>query len=158
MKHQLFKNSYFPSTVIEWNNLDLNIQNSETLNNFKSKILKFIRRPNINSIFGCRKPIGVKLITKFRLGLSHLREQKFKYSFQDKLNLLCSCGKEVETTSHFLLPYPNYSDERSTLLSKIRNINPNISDNSIFQITSFFLYVDKDFTASTNFIILISTM
>ena len=102
--------------------------------------------------------MGVKLITKFRLGVSHLREHKFKYSFQDKLNLLCSCGKEVETTSHFLLPYPNYSDERSTLLSKIRNINPNISDNSIFQITNFFLYVDKDFTASTNFIILISTM
>ena len=31
VKHQFFKNSYFPSTIIEWNKLDSNICNSETL-------------------------------------------------------------------------------------------------------------------------------
>ena len=157
MKHQLFKDSYFPSTIIEWKKLDSNIRNSETLNIFKSKILKFIR-PTANSIFGCHNPIGVKLLTRLRLGLSHLREHKFKHSFQDTLNPLCSCGKEVETTFHFLLSCPNYSDERLTLLSKIRNINPNILENTNSQITRFFLYGDKNFTASTNFIILSSTI
>ena len=157
VKHQFFKNSYFPSTIIEWNKLDSNIRNSETLNIFKSKILKFIR-PTANSIFGCHNPIGVKLLTRLRLGLSHLREHKFKHSFQDTLNPLCSCGKEVETTFHFLLSCPNYSDERLTLLSKIRNINPNILENTNSQITQFFLYGDKNFTASTNFIILSSTV
>ena len=51
VKHQFFKNSYFPSSIIEWSKLDSNIHNSETLNVFKSKILKFIR-PTANSIFG----------------------------------------------------------------------------------------------------------
>ena len=34
------------------------------------------------------------------LGLSHLREHKFKYNFKDFLNQLCKCGAEVESTSH----------------------------------------------------------
>ena len=157
MKHQFFKNSYFPSTIIEWNKLDSNMRNSETLNIFKSKILKFIR-PTANSIFGFHNPIGVKLLSRLLLGLSHLREHKFKHSFQDTLNPLCSCGKEVETTFHFLLSCSNYSDERLTLLSKIRNINPNILENTSSQITRFFLYGDKNFTASTNFTILSSTI
>ena len=157
MKPQFFKNSCSSSTVIELNKLDSDIRNSETPNIFKSKILKFIR-PTANSIFGCHNPIGVKLLTRLRLGLSHLREHKFKHSFQDTLNPLCSCRKEVETTFHFLLSCPNYSDERLTLLNKIRNINPNILENSNSQITQFFLYGDKNFTASTNFIVLSSTI
>ena len=157
VKHQLFKNSYFPSTIIEWNKLNSNIRNSETLNIFKSKILEFLR-PTANSIFGCHNPVGVKLLTRLRLGLSHLREHKFKHGFQDKLNPLCSFGKEVETTFQFLLSCPNYSDERLTLLSKIRNINPNILENTNSQITQLFLYGDKNFTTSTNFVILSSTI
>ena len=125
MKHQLLKNSYFLSTIIEWNKLDCNIRNSETINIFKSKIRKFIR-PTANSIFGCHNPIGVKLLTRLRLGLSHLPEHKFKHSFQDTVNPICSCRKEVETTFNFLLSCPNYSEERLIILSKIRNINPNI--------------------------------
>ena len=154
MKHQFFKNSYFPSTIIEWNKLDSNMRNSETLNIFKSKILKFIR-PTANSIFRFHNPIGVKLLSRPRLGLSHLREYKLKHSFQDTLNPLCSCGKEVETTFHFLLSCPNYSDERLTLLSKIRNISPNILENINSQINR---NIDKNSTASTTFIILSSTI
>ena len=137
MKHQFFKNSYFPSTIIEWNKLDSNIRNSETLNIFKSKILKFIRS-TANSIFGCHNPIGVKLHTRLLLGLSHLHEHKFKHSFQDTLNPLCSCGKEVETTFHFLLSCPNYSDGRLTILSKIRNINPNTLGTPILKLPGSF--------------------
>ena len=35
VKQQFFKNSYFPSTIIEWNKFDSNIRNSETLNIFQ---------------------------------------------------------------------------------------------------------------------------
>ena len=157
VKHQFFKNLYLPSTIIEWNKLDSNICNSETLNIFKSKILKFIR-PTVNSIFGCHNPIGLKLLTRLQLGLSRLCKHKFKHSFQDTLNPLCSYGKEVETTFHILLSCPNYSDERLTLLNKIRNINPNILENIKSRLTRLFLYGDKNFTASTNLIILNSTI
>ena len=70
VKLNYFKNSFFPSTVIEWNKLDLNIRNSESLTSFKSKVLKFIR-PSENSIFLCNNPKGIQLLTRLRLGLSH---------------------------------------------------------------------------------------
>ena len=41
---------------------------------------------------------------------------------------------------------------------QIGNINPNILENTNSQITPFFLYGDKNFTASTKFIILSSTI
>ena len=41
VKHDYFKNSLFPLTVIEWNKLDSNIRNSESLALFKKRILTF---------------------------------------------------------------------------------------------------------------------
>ena len=55
VKHDYFKNSFFPSTLIEWNKLDLNIRNSERLTNFKGNILKFIH-PSENRVFPCNNP------------------------------------------------------------------------------------------------------
>ena len=42
-KHIFFKNSFFPSAIIEWNNLDPNLRNSKSISVFKEKILNFIR-------------------------------------------------------------------------------------------------------------------
>ena len=72
VKHNFFQNSFFPSAVIEWNKLDLNIRNSESLNIFKKTILNFIR-PSESTIFNCHNPKGVKLLTMLKLGLTHLR-------------------------------------------------------------------------------------
>ena len=57
-----------------------------------------------------------------RLGLSHLRERKFKHSFQDNLNQFCNCGCEIETTAHFPLHCLQFYTERNTLLNKIKSI------------------------------------
>ena len=71
VKHNFFKNSFFPSVVIEWNKLDLNIRDSENLFIFKKKLLKFIR-PSGNSVFKCHNPKRIKLLTRLKLGISHL--------------------------------------------------------------------------------------
>ena len=138
-KHNSFKNSFFPSTVNEWNNLDLDIRNSESIGFSKSKILKLIP-PKPNSIYNCHNPKGIRLITRLRLGLSHLREHKFKHSFQDCLNPLCLCGNDVETSSHFLLHCSTYSNERMTFLNKIKNINYGILELSDTIMTKKYLF------------------
>ena len=69
---------------------------------------------------------GVKLLTWLRLGLSHFREHKFKHSFQDSLNPVCSCGNDIETSAHFLLYSLNFSNEGSTFLYIIGSIDRNI--------------------------------
>ena len=42
IRNNLFKNSFFPSTIIEWNNLDPTLHNSKSFVVFKSSSLKFI--------------------------------------------------------------------------------------------------------------------
>ena len=126
-RHTFFKICFFPSTIIEWNKLDHNIRNSSSFNIFTKSILKFIR-PSANSLFNCHNRKGIKFITRLRLGLSHLREHKFKDSFQDSLNPFCSCGLDIEPTAHFLLHCPTYIIERRTLLSTLVNIDNNLLD------------------------------
>ena len=117
VKHDFFKNTFFPSTIIEWNKLDWEIKNSENIVTFKKRILSFIK-PSANSTFNCNKPGGIKLVSPLRLGFSHLREHKFKHSFQDSRNPVCSCGKDkVEMSSHYMLHCSNFSEEQLALLN-----------------------------------------
>ena len=57
---------------------------------FRNLLLK-IGRPMQNSIYNIHDPVGIKYLTRLRLGLSHLNEHKFRHNFQDYLNPLCSC-------------------------------------------------------------------
>ena len=127
-----------------WNNLDKSIRSSESFAHLKKSILQFIR-PTPNRTFNCHNFIGIKLITRLRLGLSHLRDHKFKHNFLDCLNPISCCDKDIETTVHYLLHCPFFSDERSIFLSKIRSIDENIlsggdsriSETLLFGIPSF---------------------
>ena len=42
-----------------------------------------------------------KILSRLRLGFSHLRERKFRHNFADTVNPLCSCAIETESTDHF---------------------------------------------------------
>ena len=107
--HNFFKNSFFPSTTIEWNKLDPGLRKAESYSVFKTNILKFIR-PSPNSVYNSHNPKGLNFI-RFRLGLRHLREHKFKHSFQDTINPLRSCGLNRELTERFLLHCPQFVNE-----------------------------------------------
>ena len=84
----------------EWYKLYFNIRNLANINTFKKKLLNFIR-PCANSIFDICNLLGIKLLTRIRLGLSHLHKHKFRHCFQDILNSLCECGKDTESTFFF---------------------------------------------------------
>ena len=86
----------------------------------------------------------MKLLTRLRVGLSHLREHKFKDSFQDTLNPMCNCGEDIETASHYFLHCPDYLEERKTLLNTISCIVPNIFDFNNDQLTEILLYGKED--------------
>ena len=94
--------------------------------------LAFIR-PSKNSTFHCHCPDGLKLITRLKLGSSHLRFHKFKYNFQDTLNSICSCGTVVNkyvillwylwTNIHYFLHCLIFSEEKLTPFNKIQSID-----------------------------------
>ena len=101
-KHNFFKNSFFPSTISEWNKLDHSLRNSESSLTFKKNILQLMK-PTANSVCNCHNSKGIKLITRLRLGLSYLREHKFKQNFKESLNPLCNCGYGIESTINYSL-------------------------------------------------------
>ena len=124
---------------------------------FKSKVLKFIL-PKPNSIYNCHNPIGIRLINRLCLGLSHFREHKFKHSFQDCLNPLCLCGNDIEISGHFLLHCYTYSNERMTLLSKFKTINYGTLKISGTIMTKTLFFIGSSLSDSTNTLISNSTI
>ena len=83
---------------------------------------------------------GIKLLTRLRVGLSHFCEHKYKHSFQDSLNLICNCGRDIETSSHYLLHSSDSLPERMTLLNTISCFVPNISDLNNAKLTEILLW------------------
>jgi len=144
-----FKNYFFPNAIQEWNNLDPIICNSESLSIFRRRLLSFIR-PASKSIFNIHDPMGLKMLTRLRLGLSHLSDYKFRHNFQDCINPLCSCSLEIETSEHFLLRCHHFSDIRTTLLNKVSSIISGFSSLSDFSKTNKLLYGDDKLSFNDN--------
>ena len=98
----IFIYSFFPYTTVEWNRLDRTLCNSKSYKIFKNSLLK-IGRPMPKPTFYIHNPLGLKLLTHLRLGLSHLNEHRFNHSFADCINHLGSFSLEAESTAHFFL-------------------------------------------------------
>ena len=148
VKNNYFKYCFFPSHVTEWKKFHSSIRNSESLALFKKSIFAFVRAL-VNIAFQCHNPKGLKLITRLRLGLSHLRFHKFKHSFQDTSNSICSCGT-VEATVHYLLHCPNFSNETLTFFKNLQSIDENILSKDDSNISKVLLYGDHSFNDEKN--------
>ena len=97
VKHEYFRNYFFLPTVIKWKKLEIfEIRNRLVL--LKNKYLNLWDQILIVRTFNVHK-----LLTRLRVGLRHLREQKFRHDFQDSLDPFYNCGWHIETTIHFFL-------------------------------------------------------
>ena len=98
------------------------------------------------------------MLTKLRLGFSHLREHKFRHGFKDTSNPPRSCSTEAETTiNHFLCCHFNNSNQ-ATILNDLDNIPiflSTVSDNSLI---SLLLYGDDKLNDTKNQEKLMSTI
>ena len=155
-KHTFFKNLFFLSTVIELNNLNKSIRSSESLTLFEKSILKFIR-PSSNKTFNCHNSIGIKLIAKLRLGLSHLQDHTLKHNFLDWINPISCYRKDIKTTVHYLLHCPIFPDKRSIFLNNIRSIDENILSERDSRISETLLFGISFFNNTKNTSILNTT-
>ena len=118
-RNDLFKNSFIPYVVREWNRLCTEIRNSTSWQEFRKSPLSFSKQTCF-SLDSIRHFVGVKSLVRLRLGFTNLREHKFRHNFHDTLNPLCSCSLEPETTLHYLLCCHNFS---SALLALMNDLN-----------------------------------
>ena len=144
-----------PRTIREWNKLDTSIYQAASYSVFRKALLDFIR-PTANSTFGTNDVSGLKLLTRLRVGFSHLREHKFKHNFQDTLNPLCPCSLEAEDTYHFFMRCQNFSNQRDVLFHDLNSINSEILKMSENEIVQVLLFGNKSFSKDMNFRIIIS--
>ena len=64
---------YFPFAKTEWNKLDCYINNADSFEAFKKRVLSFVS-PMPNSIYNIHNPLELKYLTKLIIGFSHIRE------------------------------------------------------------------------------------
>ena len=97
-------------------------------------------RPTPKPIYNIQNPNGLKLLTRLRLGLSHLNEHKFNHNFKDCVNPLCSCSLEVESVPHFFLHCHYFTDIQKTLFHELQAVDKNILNQSDNEIVELLLY------------------
>ena len=144
-----FRNSFFPSSIKYWNDLPSETTKNESFNMFRNTLLKSIR-PIPNSIFDACDPLGIQLLTRLRVGLSHLREHKFRHGFNDLIDPLCPCNMEIESTTHFYLQCHYYNNERLVLMNELLNLNIDINNFNDISLTELLLYGAKNFSNDIN--------
>ena len=102
-------------------------------------------RSSSSLFFDWHNRIGIKYITHIRLGLSHLREHKFRRRFNDTINPICNCVNDVESAIHFFLNCLLYSNERRTFLSSLVNIDDKLFGNANCSLTQTLLFDNTTF-------------
>ena len=140
----------FPPLFVLVNGINITI--------FRNSLLKFIR-PKCKSVYNLSDPAGLKLLTRLRVRLSHLREHKFRHNFLDTINPLCSCNNlEIESINHYLLHCPFYTEIRKALLDNITNILGTPISLTDDNLTKLILYGDDNLSTELNRSILKNTI
>lgn len=156
-----FLYSFYPDSVITWNNLSPETRKIETLSGFKLKLLKTIQ-PNARSIFNIHDPDNVKHLFQLRVGLSALKSHKKNHSFIDTPSDVCHCGTGVESTDHYLLVCPLFTGQRDHLLSTVSPVlnfkieNFDSLDNAVK--TQILLYGNEQLSFLDNKLVLNATI
>ena len=135
----------------------MKIRKANSLMSFKNYLLK-VGRPTAMPTYGIHNPIGLKFLTRLRLGLSHLNEHKLKHNFKDCVNPLCSCSLEIESPSHFFLHCHCFTIICSTLLDDLKSIDLKIPSFPDSEIVELLLYGSPKFELNQNTKILSSSI
>ena len=115
-------NSYFPSTIRLWNNLEQDLRHNYTQNQFKSILNSRRDCFVIPSYYNVGDRKSNILLTKLRNSCSSLNADLFRVNLTDSPS--CRCGHHNEDVFHYLFHCPLYNDQRQTLGNQLYNYIP----------------------------------
>ena len=98
----LFRNSFFPRTVRDWNELEEDAKKCDSLNAFKMQLKKKLFPTRMQYVSKGKSSINH---TRMRLGLSQLRQQLHSFGTIDSSYCL-NCPNCLETVTHYPLNCP----------------------------------------------------
>ena len=130
---------------------------AESIKQCKSMLKNFCSL-NQRSLFSINDPVGVQLLTRLRLQFSHLNDHKCRHNFKDCVSLMCDCGAETETTSHFFLHCQFFANENQKLRDDFYRIDASIKNLNQESLIDALLYGSDRFNDSKNKQILLHTI
>ena len=134
---------------MKWNKLEPEIRNLPSLSLFK-KSLTQLYRPNPKPVFNLHNPYGIKLLSRLRLGLSHLNEHLSRHKFLG-VDPFCKCQtNSKENTVHFILQCPTQAVHRGVLFNNLHNRGLSIIPFCDSYLTNLLLYGCSNFEKSVN--------
>ncbi len=117
----LYQNSFFPSTLKLWNELDDDFKTSNSIESFKYKLkLKYEKRKKPPAFYGIGNRYINALHTRLRNGCSALKNDLVRARII--ANDICSCGLGAETTAHYFLECDRYREQRRALMSGLTQL------------------------------------
>ena len=118
-----FKKSFFPHFANLWNLLEKETK-SKNVQDFKLHI-KESKKPPRYKFYSKGNKLSNTLLTRIRVGRSHLNQHQYIIGQVDSPECLCHCKEE--SPQHFFLECFLYSRERQFLLDLIEHYIPNFS-------------------------------
>jgi len=118
----MFEKSFFPKTILDWNNLNPNIRNAESLESFKNKLSREKNTSQIPKWFYVGERRYSMIHARLRMLCSTLNDYLFSqiHVIDDPQ---CPCGHNRETTKHFLIDCPLYNVERNIMFRELQALN-----------------------------------
>ena len=151
-----FKHCFLLCAIKEWNELDYEIRNAETYASFQKMPLNFTR-PIRNSTYKIYDPLGIKILTKLRLGFSHLSKTNLD------ITLLTHWTRYVlvlyKVSLHLFFAWcQNYTTLHRAHMTDVKNINDAIMSLNESDLLHVILYGSKNFDSNMNISILTGTI
>ena len=117
----VYQNSFFPSTLKDWQKLPEKIQNSKSIYHVKYELSGLLNTKcslDENSLFKFSSGHLGKILNQIVLGLSPLKAQLFLYNIID--NPFCPCClEEVEDPAHYFLKCGSHTVYRNSMMSEL---------------------------------------
>ena len=115
----LTRDSYIPSTIRKWNNLNQSLRSVSSIDKFNTELKKldgFNKHPVPKYFsYGPRK-LNV-ILTQLRCSASFLNFDLYRVNILSDPS--CQCGADIEDARHFPLECPRYVNIRNTMMNNL---------------------------------------
>ncbi len=127
---EIYSNSAIPSAIKLWNDLDPDIRNSNTLDEFKTKLKEKFKAPKVPAYYSHGERTYQVIQSRIRNHCSDLKAHLFENHLTDSPK--CSCGYHTEDADHYFFKCSRYQDERLQMFINTRIFHPINSSTLMF--------------------------
>ena len=130
-----FDSSFFPSTLRPWNGLDIWVQNSPTLLEFKTKLRNQAQKDKASGILSIGERKLIVKLTRIRHNCGNLNADLHRVNIVPPPS--CSCSANFETVQHYFFECRSFVNQRQNLFKALSFISVITLDTLLYGCSTF---------------------